>query len=114
MSSVIGGRSAQFEQVDATPRPSANPKRHPADETGRQTAPVELAEGLDGTSASTWCIPEPEPITDVDGSSEGWIRAYPLLPGRPVITTVRRERADQCAELFPSNNYPSDSDVPTP
>jgi aminopeptidase N len=105
----IGGRSAQFEQVDATPQLSANPD---------VTQPMKL---VVKPHPSTWpkagryfrvdvrYSGTPEAITDADGSSEGWIRAcYPLAAPQTCDGSFVVNEPIGAQSWFPSNNYPSD------
>jgi aminopeptidase N len=105
----VGGRSADFSQVEATPdlsddpvvtqpmklvvepHPSTRPKR------GREFTVKVSYSGV------------PEEITDPDTSIEGWIRAcYPLDPPQTCDGAFVVNEPMGAQSWFPSNNYPTD------
>jgi aminopeptidase N len=105
----VDGQAAKFEQVEATPDLSANPA---------VTQPMKL---VVTPRPSSWPKPgreftvdvrysgAPEPITDPDGSIEGWIRAcYPLNPPRTCDGAFVVNEPMGAQSWFPSNNYPTD------
>ena len=105
----VGGRSADFSQVEATPDLSDDPvvtqpmklvvEPHPS------TRPKRGREFTVKVSYSG----TPEEITDPDTSIEGWIRAcYPLDPPQTCDGAFVVNEPMGAQSWFPSNNYPTD------
>jgi aminopeptidase N len=105
----VGGREADFSQVEATPDLSSDPD---------VTQPMKL---VVRPQPSTWPKPgrdftvqvrysgEPHVITDPDTSIEGWIPAcYPLNPPQTCDGAFVVGEPMGSQGWFPSNNYPTD------
>ena len=104
----VDGREAGFEQVDATPRLSADPE---------VTQPMKLVvdpdpstrpkKGGDFIVVVTYSG-TPEAIVDTDTSQEGWIRAcYPLDGPQTCDGAFVVNEPIGAQSWFPSNNYPT-------
>ena len=106
---VVGGRQADFEQVDATPDLSPLPE---------VTQPMKLVvtpqPSTRPTAGKRFTVKVsysgvPEPITDADTSIEGWIHAcYPLNPPQTCDGAFVVNEPIGAQSWFPSNNYPTD------
>jgi len=103
-SATVDGAPAQFDQADAQPRFSSNPK---VTQPGKLTVtpPAGIPDGQLFTVEIAYSG-RPQPIVDADESIEGWVRACAEPGDCDGSFTVNEPIGAQ--SWFPSNNYATD------
>jgi aminopeptidase N len=106
---TVGGRSAEFEQVEATPDLSPLPEVTQPMKLVVTPHPSTRPKAGRSFTVEISYSGSPEPITDADTSIEGWIHAcFPLSPPQTCDGAFVVNEPIGAQSWFPSNNYPSD------
>jgi aminopeptidase N len=105
----VGGRAADFEQVDATPDLSDIPEVTQPMKLVVQPNPSTRPKPGREFTVEVRYSGQPQEFTDPDESIEGWIRAcYPLNPPQTCDGAFVVNEPMGAQSWFPSNNYPTD------
>ena len=109
VTSVTVGRPARFGFEDATPQLSDNPEVTQPRKLVVTPHPSSRPRAGHGFTVQVSYEGTPQPITDPDESTEGWIRAcYPQASPQTCDGAFVVNEPMGAQSWFPSNNYPTD------